>query len=546
VFRDAEGNLIVDFGQVIAGRERLVLAGCAGDEITIEHSEVLDHRGVFHDTMAVFPFHEQKNVVRFSEERTIIYEPQFSFQGFRYLRIKGVRREIRTEDCSAVVIGTRMQVTGSFRCSHEGLNRLMRNIIWSQRGNMLSIPTDCPQRERAGFTGEAQVFGRAAAWNMDVAEFFRRWLEQCRLEQLEGGQIPIVVPYTKAYRDLEPNPGWTSAGWGDAIVFLPWYGDIRFLRDNYDAMLKWMDYVERCARETMPERAYFDFRNRRRHRYLWNTGHHWGDWQVPGMDPFKGAAFTKEITASLYYFRAARTMANIAGELDDGERSRRFAELANNIRDAFHAEYVTEQGRLTAEWQGGYVMAIAFGMVEGDLKARFAERLHELVAERDYHLQTGFLSTPFLLDVLWETGYRDTALRLLYQDTMPSWLYQVKMGATTVWEEWDGIAPDGSVKGTSFNHYAFGAVCTFIYEKIGGICMLEKGFKKIRIHPEAANGIEFAETSLRTIHGELRVKWSKTVRGFRYALTIPHNTTAVAAGPNGERILGSGTYEFEL
>lgn len=551
VFRDAEGSLIVDFGQVIAGRVRLVLSGREGDIVTIEHSEELDHRGVFYDVMPSFPFHDQKNVIRFAEDRTIVYEPQFTFQGFRYIRIKGLKSELRAEDCQAVVIGTGMEVTGRFTCSHEGLNQLMSNILCSQRGNMLSIPTDCPQRERAGFTGDAQVFGAAAAWNMNVAEFFRRWLEQCRLEQLEGGQIPIVVPYTDAYRKLEPNPGWTSAGWSDVIVFLPWdlyqaYGDIRFLRDNYEAMLRWMDHVERCAHETMPERAYFDFRNRRRHRYLWNTGHHWGDWQVPGMDPFEGAAYTKEITASLYYYRAVIAMAKIADELGDGERRAYYEDLGDKIRDAFHEEYITEDGRLTAEWQGGYVMALAFGMVEGERKERFSRRLHELVAAQEDHLQTGFLSTPFLLDALWDNGYPDTAYRLLYQDTPPSWLYQVKMGATTMWEEWFGKEPDGTLRGTSFNHYAFGAVCTFIYERIGGIRRLEKGFKKIRIAPEAAEGLDFAETRLRTIHGELYVRWERTGQGIRYHLRIPHNTTAVVAGTKEVREIGSGDHEFVL
>jgi alpha-L-rhamnosidase len=551
VFRDAEGSLIVDFGQAIAGRVRLRLTGGEGDIITIEHSEELDHNGVFHDGMSNFPFHDQKNVIRFASTKTIVYEPQFSFQGFRYIRVSGLSGELRPEDCQAVVIGTGMAVVGSFRCSNEDLNRLMSNILWSQRGNMLSIPTDCPQRERAGFTGDAQIFARAAALNMDVAGFFARWLEQCRYEQLERGQIPIVVPYTNAYREMEPNPGWTSAGWGDAIVFLPWdmyqaYGDIRFLRDNYAAMLRWMDYVETCAQETMPERAYFDFEHRRRHRYLWNTGHHWGDWQVPGMDHFEGALYTKEITASLYYYRAVRTMAMIARELGDDGRSAYYEELGGKIREAFHQEYITAQGRLVTEWQGAYVMAIAFGMVEGELKAVFAKRLNELVVEQDYHLQTGFLSTPFLLDALWDCGYRETALRLLWQETPPSWLYQVRMGATTVWEDWFGKDQDGVVKGTSFNHYAFGAVCTFIYERIGGVRRLDKGFRRVLVRPEATDGLDYAETSLRTIHGELYVKWVKERERLRLTLRIPHNTSAVVTAGDAWTELGSGAYELML
>ncbi|MBB6637189.1 family 78 glycoside hydrolase catalytic domain [Cohnella thailandensis] len=551
VFRDAEGSLIVDFGQVIAGRERLVLTGRAGSTVTIEHSEEIDREGVFYDVMPTFPFHDQKNTIRFAEEKTIAYEPQFSFQGFRYLRIRGLNYEIKPEDCKAVVIGTGMPVVGKFECSNPDLNQFMKNVLWSQRGNMLSIPTDCPQRERAGFTGDAQVFGKAAALNMDVSGFFARWLEQCRYEQLERGQIPIVVPYTKAYSEIEPNPGWTSAGWGDAIVFLPWemyqaYGDIRFLSENYQAMLRWMDYVETCAKETMPESYYMDFKNRHRHKHLWNTGHHWGDWQVPGVDAFKGVELTKEVTASLFYYRQASMMMRISQELGESEKHEYFKELSANIHRSFHQEYVAD-GKLSGyEWQGAYVMAIAFGMVEGELKGRFAARLNELVAEQGFRLQTGFLSTPFLLNALWDCGYRDTALKLLYQDTAPSWLYQVKQGATTVWEEWEGKDRDGVLRGSSFNHYAFGCVCDFIYEKIGGIGKLEKGFKRIRIQPEATEGLEFAETTIDTIYGELGVKWNKVDGGYRYRIKIPPNTTAVVVGGSSQLELGSGVHEFEL
>lgn len=551
VFRDAEGSLIVDFGQVIAGRERLVLTGGAGSTVTIEHSEEIDREGVFYDVMPTFPFHDQINRIRFAEERTIVYEPQLSFQGFRYLRISGLNDDIRPADCQAVVIATGMPVVGKFECSNPDLNQFMSNVLWSQKGNMLSIPTDCPQRERAGFTGDAQVFGKAAALNMDVSGFFARWLEQCRLEQLDRGQIPIVVPYTTAYSEIEPNPGWTSAGWGDAIVFLPWemyqaYGDIRFLSENYQAMLRWMDYVETCAKETMPEPYYMDFKNRHRHRYLWNTGHHWGDWQVPGVEAFKGVELTKEITASLFYYRQARAMMRISEELGETEKYGYYRDLSAHIHRSFHEEYVTD-GKLSGfEWQGAYVMAIAFGMVEGDLKDRFAARLNEWVVLQDYHLQTGFLSTPFLLDALWDCGYKDTALKLLYQDTPPSWLYQVKQGATTLWEEWEGKDRDGVLKGSSFNHYAFGCVCDFIYEKIGGVRKLEKGFKRIRIQPEATEGLEFAETTIETIYGELGVKWNKVDGGYRYRIKIPPNTTAVVVGESSQLELGSGVHEFEL
>lgn len=479
------------------------------------------------------------------------YEPQFSFQGFRYLRITGLDYDITPEACEAVVIGTGMTVVGTFQCSNQDLNQLMKNVLWSQRGNMLSIPTDCPQRERGGFTGDAQVFAKASAFNMDVASFFARWLEQCRHEKLERGQIPIVVPYTRSHRKYEPNPGWTSAGWGDAIIFLPWemyqaYGDIRFLRENYGAMLKWMSYAEICAKETMPERKYSDFFNHGQQRYLWNAGFHWGDWLLHGYDAFEGMRVTKEITASLWYYREVKTIQSIASELEDTEKSDYFETLGANIHRAFHHEFITPERRMTVEWQGAYVMAVAFGIVEGALKEAFAQRLNEMVIEKDYHLETGFLSTPFLLETLWNCGYRDTAHRILYQDTPPSWLYQVKNGATTIWEEWAGKDPAGVVKGTSFNHYAFGCVCDFVYERIAGVQKLENAFKRVRIAPQATDGLEYAEASIETIFGKLFVKWAREKEGFRYWIELPHNTTAIVFDGPTQLELGSGTNEMHL
>jgi len=551
IFIDSMGRTIVDFGQVIAGKERILLTGNENTVITIEHSEELDQAGEFYNVMPSFPFHDQKNVLSFSKQETIIYEPNFSFQGFRYLRISGLGYELQKQDCKAIVLGSGMPIVGQFTCDNSELNQLMSNILWSQRGNMLSIPTDCPQRERAGFTGDIQVFGRAAALNLDVSVFLLRWLEQCRLEQLERGQIPIVVPYTTAYKMMEPNPGWTSAGWGDVIVFLPWdlyqaYGDLRFLTENYEAMLKWMDYVDQCARETMPEQYYMDFENRFHHKYLWNTGHHWGDWQVPGSDAYEGVAVTKEITASLFYYRASKTMELITKELSDWEKHSYFKELSDNIYCAFHREYIKDGKLAAAEWQGAYVMAITFEMVKDELKEQFAARLNELVVKSDYHLQTGFLSTPYLLETLWSTGYQETAYRVLYQETAPSWLYQVKRGATTVWEEWDGITTEGELKGSSFNHYAFGAVCKFIYERIGGIRPLEKGFKKILIKPEATADLQYAETSFQSNYGEVYVKWEKHDTTISYLINIPHNTTATLSHPGSEIELMSGAHSFEL
>lgn len=548
VKKQEDGSCLVDFGQVIAGREALRLKGHVGETAKIEYAEEMLPDGTLFKIIPTFPHHEQTDYVVFGEACEIYYRPTFTFQGFRYLQISGLSEMPEVSDCKAEVICTAMTDTSEFHSDNEKLNRLVQNVKWSQIGNMLSVPTDCPQRERGGFTGDAQVFGKTAAWNQDVHQFFKRWLEECRLEQLSGGQIPIVVPYTESYRYCEPNPGWTSAGWGDVIIFLPWqlyeiYDDVTFLEENFEAMEKWMRYVKRCAEETMPEKYYLDFANRGRQRYLWNTGYHWGDWQIPGMSAEEGVVRTKEIVASLFYYRAVRVMLGVCDALKRDNKE--YVMLEEKIREAFHVEYIKD-GRLADETQGNYVIALEIGIVEGDLKEMFAERLNTLVQENGYRLQTGFLSTPFLLDVLWKHGYHDTAWRVLYQDACPSWFYEVNLGATTVWEEWDGITEDGVYKATSFNHYAFGSVSDFIYQKIGGITMLERGFRKYRIAPQMHEKVGKCSFSYKSPYGVIRVNWEKREEGIWYDLQIPANTTAIVNGPTQEKELGSGCYRFLL
>ncbi len=541
-------SYVIDFGQVHAGRVRINFEGEAGSFIKIECSEILnpDGNGDILNPVTQSPYHVQTNYIQLAEENTFLYEPQFSFQGYRYIKISGMKNELKLSNCTSAVLQSALKDTCHFKTSNSDLNQLVSNAIWSQRGNMLSIPTDCPQRERGGFTGDAQIFCTTASWLQNVSTFFQRWLEQCRLEQLKRGQIPIVVPYNLAYSEYEPNPGWTSAGWGDAIIFMPWdlfnaYGDIRFLKENFEAMEKWMNYVKECAEETMPEKYYMEFDKAIFQKCLWNTGYHWGDWLMPGMSAKEGVILSKEITASLFYFREATVMAEVAKTLGKEKKMRHYLELKKNIKNAFQMFYITKENRLTNELQGLYVMAIAFGIVEGEIKSIFEKRLNELVKNANYHLKTGFLSTPFLLDVLWDSGYHDTAAKVLYQESCPSWLYEVKKGATTIWEEWDGITENGEIKGTSFNHYAFGSVCDFIFRKIAGVEKLEQGFRKIKINPELTKKLEFVEFSYDTIFGILEVKWKKNDNGLKLDVTIPHGVTAVISE---DKELGSGKWKI--
>lgn len=556
-----DGPWIVDFGQVMAGHERILLKGEKESFVKIEFSEMLTPEGDLMIINPLNPFHEQTNYVRIEKDE-FLYEPWFSFQGFRYVKVSGIRNRLTKEQCKAVVLETAMEDTTYFRCSDERINQLIHNAYWSQCGNMISIPTDCPQRERGGFTGDAQIFCKTAAWNQDVQGFFRRWLKSCRQEQLKRGQIPIVVPYTSSYRLSEPNPGWTSAGWSDAIIFVPqdmyWaYGNKAILEENYEAMERWMEFVINAAEDDMPERLYFDFPKRKYMKYLWNTGHHWGDWLMPGIPANEGVLLSKERTASLFFYRQAVAMEEISRILGKKDREIYYRELKDNIYRCFHTIYVQEDGLLEQDLQGLYVMAIAFGMMQGKEKEKCLAKLNELVIRADYHLATGFLSTPFLLDVLWEGGYQDTVARLLYQDTCPSWLYEVKRGATTIWEEWEAIQEDGSIHATSFNHYAFGCVADFIYRRFAGIEEMEAGFSRIRLYPQFTEGLTYVKFRYQSLFGELDVKWKKAEEGMEYQIEVPHGMTvelgeqAVLCYPDGFSVevkmgteLGSGKWDL--
>ncbi|WP_095172996.1 MULTISPECIES: family 78 glycoside hydrolase catalytic domain [Blautia] len=546
-----EGEYIVDFGRIIAGRERIIFENEENRKIKIEYSEMLDEAkdGDLMELISGFPYHDQTNYLMTGNQSHLVFEPRFSFQGFRYIKISGVENGIRKEQCEAVVLETKMRNTISFQCNNPLINQLMENVKRSQQGNMISIPTDCPQRERAGFTGDAQIFSASAAWNQDVEQFYRRWLEQCRLEQLEKGQIPIVVPYTKAYSENEANPGWTSAGWGDAIIFAAWdiyraYGDIHILEENYEAMERWMNYVKECAAEMMPERFYFDYHNRCWQKYLWNAGFHWGDWKLPGYTDEEGAQFTKEITGSLFYYHEACTMEQICQELKYHEQTKVYKDLKERIKTAFYMVYVSEDMRIVKEFQGAYVLALHFGIAEGREAEAFAARLNEMVKQSGYHLQTGFLSTPYLLDVLCRYGWKDTAAQVFYQESSPSWIYQVKHGATTIWEDWDGdlLLENGKTKGSSFNHYAFGCICDFVYRKIAGVSIEEAGFKRIRIAPEFLQGINMVELAYETPYGLLQVKWNQSEKGTEVKIMVPHNTSAIIGEGKDVAVLGSGEH----
>ncbi|MGZ7445935.1 family 78 glycoside hydrolase catalytic domain [Paenibacillus sp. TH7-28] len=528
VLTTPKGETVLDMGQNMVGWIRFTVRADSGTVVTLQHAEVLDRDGNFYTGNLRSAKQTITYTCRGGEAET--FEPHLSFQGFRYVKVTGVPQDQLLEQFIGCVIHTDLEPTGSFRCSDDLVNQLQHNILWGQKGNFLDIPTDCPQRdERLGWTGDAQVFIRTAAFNMNVVPFFEKWLKDLAADQEADGRVPHVIP------DV-PIAGYGSAAWGDAAVICPWtlyqcYGDIRVLETQYPSMKAWVEYI----------RAQGD------DEFLWNTGFHFGDWL--GLDAKENSyigATPKDLIATAFYAYSTELLAKTAAVLGKNEDAKAYEGLYENIVLAFRKEFVTPKGRVASPTQTAYVLALMFDLLEEQDRPRAAKMLAEHIEENGTHLTTGFVGTPYLCLVLSRFGYTDLAYRLVLQKEYPSWLYSVIQGATTIWEHWDGIKQDGSFWSddmNSYNHYAYGAIGDWLYRVVGGIDLLEPGYKKIRIQPQIGEQFSWAEASLDSVYGTIKVAWSKQNQGtVKMDVVIPANTTAeviIATSERG-RVLESG------
>ncbi|WP_394186791.1 alpha-L-rhamnosidase [Metabacillus halosaccharovorans] len=531
ISKDSINAYVVDFGQVIAGRIRLHLQSSNTQEIKIEHSEVLNERGEFFSNI-VGRNKDQTDYYLSRGEDEEIFEPTFTFHGFRYVRITGYDGELRPENIAAIVLHSDLRETGNFSTSNTSINQLWNNIQWSQRGNMLSIPTDCPQREKAGWTGDLQVFAPTAAFNMDVDSFLSRWLWNLMLEQTDEGEVLNYCPAPKdIWNDLKFTGSISSAGWGDAIIIVPWilyqkYGDKRILEQCYPAMEKWMKYVqENAAADKESDIS----------RYLWDTKFHYGDWMIPSfmlgekpLGPIESAKATKDSMATAFYAYSAKLLSDISMVLNNHEKAESYLHLHQNVKNAFVSAYVKDTGLLTADYQGVYTIALAFKLLSGNQQKMAVNRLVELIKDNDYKIDTGFLSVPYIMDVLCNHGYEDIAQKLLFQRECPSWLYEVGHGATTIWESWEAIKPDGKVGDFSFNHYAFGCIGDWLVRYFGGLIQIETGYKVFKVEPHWCDQIKEAKTEYQSVYGQIRVEWKIDSRNEMVLnVEVPANSSAL-------------------
>ncbi|WP_462409541.1 family 78 glycoside hydrolase catalytic domain [Neobacillus sp. Marseille-QA0830] len=516
------GDTVIDMGQNMVGRICFKVSAPTGTRIVLRHAEVLDQDGNIY--FGNLKFARQKIEYVTKGEGTETYAPHFTFQGFRYVKIEGYPGQdkgLSLENFIGEVIHSDMEPNGEFECSDPFVNRLQQNIVWGQRGNFVDLPTDCPQRsERLGWTADAQVFIPTALFNYHGGAFFTKWLRDLKADQLPDGNVPFVIP------NVEGGVG--SAVWGDAATIVPWtvyqtYGDKRLLSEQYESMKAWVEYIRRQGKN----------------EYLWNTGFHFGDWLALDAkeNSFVGAT-PRDFIATVFYAHSTRILRDAAEVLGKTEDFEEYSFLLKKIIEQFNHEFVSPSGRLVSPTQTAHIITLMFDMVEGEAKERTARELNELIMQNDYHLNTGFVGTPYICLALSKGGYHGTAVKLLMKDDFPSWLYQVKKGATTVWEHWDSIKQDGSFwsdQMNSFNHYAYGSIGNWLYKVVAGLDMdpASPAYKKIKIAPKLGGIVlTHAKAVYQSMYGKVLSAWRLTNDVVEIVVEIPANTTAEILLPN--------------
>jgi alpha-L-rhamnosidase len=536
IWSSPSGRTLVDFGQNLVGWLRFTVRGPQGSEIRVRHAEVLEG-----DELGTRPLRDAQATDRFIlSGGDDFFEPTLTFHGFRYAEVTGWPGELTPADLEAVVVHSDLTRTGFFECSEPLLNQLHDNVVWGTKGNFLDLPTDCPQRnERLGWTGDIAAFAPSAAYLFDVESFLADWLADVAVEQQNrDGLVPFVVPDVLKYLPTPgefPDPD-STAVWSDAAVWVPWtlyqaYGDTRILERQYASMAAHVRRVETLLSPTG----------------LWDEGFQFGDWLDPDASPHEpwNAKADKGVVATACAFRSASILASTAELLGHADDATEYAALADRVRAAFNQHYVSADGTVHSDCTTVYTLAIVFGLLDAEPAEAAGDRLAQLVAKSGHHISTGFAGTPFIADALTRTGHLDDAYELLLQRECPSWLYPVTMGATTVWERWDSMLPDGTINPgemTSFNHYALGAVADWMHRTIGGISPARPGYAAVRIAPRPGGGLTWARATLETRHGRVAVSWRLDGGRLEVETVIPDGVPAVLSLDGRDDVaLGSGT-----
>jgi alpha-L-rhamnosidase len=535
IFKSPSGKTLVDFGQNLVGWIRISVHGQAGDTITLRHAEVLEH-----DELGIRPLRSATQtdhyILRGDDLET--WEPRFTFHGFRYAQIEGWPGELKLEDLKAIVIHSDLERTGWFECSDPLVTKLHENIVWGMRGNFLDVPTDCPQRdERMGWTGDIQVFSPTACFLYDCAGFLESWLADLKAEQTPNGSVPFTIPNV-----LGQGGTMAMTAWGDAAVIVPWvlyqrFNDTRILEKQFASMTAWVNHLETLTGPSL----------------LWDEGPQFGDWLDPSAPPENpGAAKTPAaIVATAHFAHSAKLVGLSARALGRTDDERTYLGLAAKIQTAFVNEYTTPNGRVLGDATTAYALALEFDLLRDEQRDRARTRLLEVVRDGGYRISTGFVGTPIICDALVNAGGLEAAYRLLLQRECPSWLYPVTMGATTVWERWDSMLPDGSINPgemTSFNHYALGAVADWLHRTVAGLAPAAPGYRLLEINPQPGGGLTHAQASHLTPYGLAESRWRLEADQFWLEVTVPANTKARVTLPGDAQVfeVGSGRHRFSI
>ncbi len=565
VIKTPLGETVLDFGQNLAGYvEMSIKEGVPADTtIRLTHGESLDKDGNFtQEHMMNQKSGDFQCDTYMHDGKPRVYKPKFSVKGFRFVKVEIVNAPETVLDSiefTSIAIYSDMEHLGNFECSNELVNQLMSNALWSQKGNFLDIPTDCPQRERSGWSGDAQAFAFTGSLLMNTGSFFSKWMKDVALTQREDGRIANIIPIERPIGFVEG-----SAGWGDAAVIIPWtlwklYGDKRILEEQYESMKGWVEYQQNRAKKIHWIRKInpLNWTPKRREmlRNMWDTNYHWGEWMEPWIKTrirqlagiIKRLIVSDPEVATAYLSYTNRLFAEIADYLGHSEEAMKSREVAEKAARAYQMRYL-KNGRIKTKKQANIVRPLALGLIPPEDEQSIAAQLAELVKKHDYHIGTGFLSTPFLCSVLSDHGYIDTAYRLLTQTTAPSWLYSVIKGATSIWESWYGIKEDGEPF-ESLNHYSYGAVVGWLFTTVTGIRpdFEVPGFKHFYLEPKPGGGLTHAESSFDSPYGMIQSSWKIESGKIHYDFTVPPNTsaTAILKGNPSKPIEGEGVSNIQ-
>ena len=535
-------ELIYDFGQNFAGVVDLTIRGKHGQVVTVRHAELLNPDGSLN---VKFLRTAKASAIYTCVDGEQHYSPKLTYMGFRYISIAGI--DEKDVDVAALALYSDVAQTGDFSCSNPMLNRLQQNILWSSKSNFMDIPTDCPQRdERMGWTGDIAVFSPVACYNFDMSRFLHKWMRDLKAEQLPTGGVPNTIPL-QGFGFPATMPVMAVAWWDDACVLVPWNeyqarGDVQILRQFYPGMKK---YIKACL-------FWAGLLSVGKRRYIWDVPGMlcFGDWVAPDVPQMSQWQARGKWTGTASLRNCSMLVARIAEILGEKEDAAYYAALSEKVADAYCDVFTDGQGKLKEEFQTAYVLPLYLKMFpDAKTQEQAAQNLVELVKKQDYCIGTGFPGTPYILFALADNGHADVAYRMLLNEKCPSWLYQVKMGATTIWERWDGldengqcpIGDDGTDIMISYNHYASGAVGDFLYRRVVGLEATEPGYRSFAVKPVLGGELTWAQSHVLTPYGKIEVKWNLSGGEFEIAVTVPVGTQCKLCLPDDtEHILDSG------